>query len=206
MNHPKNFHNLWFVINELGYTILKKLEDYKEQIEKNSVIVRAFYNIEFVYIHSIVLDIAKLISATGSDKSGLKQLKKICPDKRLKARIIKFEQTYNNTLVKIMANRNKIIAHVDISDMGSYMHMGFSKVEIEKKIADYSKNTCRDSKAITTNFISDIKKLESVSVDKERYSPSDFSLEISTLEGMVKEVVKIADEINLYFYKLNSRS
>ena len=205
MNHPKNFYNLLFVVNDLSSTILKKIGDYEKQIEKNSIIITAFHNIEFVYIHSIVLDIAKLISATGADKSGLKQLKEICPDEDIKARIELFEQKYKDTLAKIRANRNKIIAHVDISDVGSYVNMGFSKIEIERKITDYKeylKITGGELDATASNLISQLEKLESVSPDKERYSPSDFSVEIPTLKEMVNEILVIASDLNLYFYKL----
>jgi hypothetical protein len=205
MNHPKNFHNLLFVVNDLSHTILKKIDDYDKRIEKDNNIISAFYNIQFVYIHSIVLDIAKLISATGADKSGLKQLKEICPDKDIKVKIEAFEQKYKYILAKIIVNRNKIIAHVDISDMGSYVNMGFSKIEIERKITDYKdylKITGGELDATALNLISQLKKLESVSIDKERYSPSDFSIEIPTLKEMVNEILVVASDLNLYFYKL----
>lgn len=201
MNHPKNFHNILFVVNDLSHTILKKIDDYKNHIENDASLKKIFYNIEFVYMHSIILDIAKLISVTGSDKSGLKQLKEICTSKIIGGEIDNFESKYKNTLEKIKANRNKIIAHVDVSDAGSYFDMGFSEIEINKKITDlreYFKHTKQEPES---NLISQFENLKARSSIKERYSPSDFVIEIPVLENMVKEILKISTDLNLHFYK-----
>jgi len=206
MNHPKNFYNILFVVNDLSYTIFKKIDDYKNHIESDPSLKRRFYNIEFVYIHSIILDIAKLISATGSDKSGLKQLKELCTSKTIKTKINNFEIKYKNTLKKITVNRNKIIAHVDISDAGSYFDMGFSETEINKKITDTKKYFKNIKKEPDPNLISQLENLKARSSTNERYSPSDFIIEIPVLENMVKEILKISIDINLYFYKAREGS
>jgi hypothetical protein len=206
MNHSKNFYNILFVVNDLSHTILKKIDDYKNHIESDTSLKRRFYNIEFVYMHSIILDIAKLISATGSDKSGLKQLKEVCTSKIIRGEIDNFESKYKNTLEKIKANRNKIIAHVDVSDAGSYFDMGFSETEINKKITDlreYFKHTKQEP---DSNLISQLENLKAGSSIKERYSPSDFVIEIPVLENMVKEILKISTDLNLYFYKAREGS
>lgn len=206
MSIPNNFYNILFVVNDLSHTILKKIGDYKTYIESDASLRRKFYNIEFVYMHSIILDIAKLISATGSDKSGLKQLKELCTSEVIETEIDNFEFKYKNTLEKIKANRNKIIAHVDISDASSYFDMGFSEIEINKKITDlkeYFKHTKQES---DPNLISQLKNLKASSSIKERYSPSDFVIEIPVLENMVEEILKISTDLNLYFYKTQEGS
>ena len=206
MNHPKNFYNILFVVDDLSHTILKKIDDYKNHIESDPSLKRRFYNIEFVYMHSIILDIAKLISATGSDKSGLRQLKELCTSKIIEAEISNFEIKYKNTLEKIKANRNKIIAHVDISDAGSYFDMGFSETEINKKITDLKKYFELTKQKPDSNLLFQFENLKANSSNKERYSPSDFVIEIPVLEKMIKEILKISTDLNLHFYKAREGS
>lgn len=206
MNHSKNFYNILFVVNDLSHTILKKIDDYKNHIESDASLKRRFYNIEFVYMHSIILDIAKLISATGSDKSGLKQLKEICTNKIIGGEIDNFESKYKGPIEKIKANRNKIIAHVDVSDAGSYFDMGFSEIEINKKITDLREYFKHIKQEPDSNLISQLENLKASSSIKERYSPSDFVIEIPVLENMVKEILKISTDLNLYFYKAQEGS
>ncbi len=201
MKHPQNFYNLLFVIDDLCRTILKKLEDYKNNIE-NGKYVKTFYNIDFVYMHSIVLDVAKLVSATKKDKSGLSQLKKDSPQ-ILRVRIDNFEKRYEDTIEKIKNNRNKIIAHIDISDKGSYFDMGFSKVEISRKIEGYKKLLKYQGNVGPNDLetIERLKKLESKSIKGERYSPSDFSKDVNKIKNMVEEILNIAHDVNNYYYK-----
>lgn len=206
MSTSNNFYNILFVVNDLSHTILKKIDDYKTRIENDASLRRKFYNIEFVYMHSIILDIAKLTSATDSDKSGLKQLKELCTSKIIKAEIDNFESKYKNTLQKIKANRNKIIAHVDISDAGSYFDMGFSEIEINKKITDLKEYFKHIKQEPDSNLVSQLENLRVSSSIKERYSPSDFIIEIPILENMVKEILKISTGLSLYFYKAREES
>jgi hypothetical protein len=204
MKHPKNFYNHLFVIEDLGHSILKKLDDFINNIVNNSSIKKMFYNIDFVYMHSILLDLAKLISVTNADKSGLKQLKEISP-KSTKDRIVAFESKYRDTIDKITSNRNKIISHVDISDANSYFKMGFSDIEIENKIEDNRKymNMIKSSKDDNSKLIADLKKLKSISPKWERYSPSDFCEDIEIFKTMVNEVLAITRDLNKYFYNLD---
>ena len=150
---------------------------------------------------------AKLISVTKSDKSGLKQLKKDSPQ-IFKDRISNFEKKYKNIIDKITINRNKIIAHVDISDKGSYFNMGFSEIEIDTKIESYKKllefQGGLDSDG--SKVIEDLKKLRSKSTKDERYSPSDFSKEIDNLRALANEVLEIAHGINKYYYDKNQHA
>ncbi len=200
MNHPKNFYNILFVVNDLSYTILKKINDYKDNIEGDTSIITKFYNIDFVYMHSIILDIAKLVSTAHSDKSGLKELKKICNSEIIMNEINNFESKYKNTLEKIKTNRNKIIAHVDISDAGSYFDLGFSEVEIKRKLRDLKEYFNNTKQEPDNNLISHIENLKANSSLQERYSPSDFVTEIPVLENMVNEILKISTDLNLHFY------
>ncbi len=204
MNHPQGFYNILFVINELGSTILKKISDYENVIQNDYSLKKKFHNIEFVYIHSIILDIAKLTSKASSDKSGLKDLKKFCSDKTIQNKITNFEVKYKNTLEKIKNNRNRIIAHVDISEENSYFKMGFSDIEIKTKKDDYKKYMELTNQQLDIVKIEELEKFQTSSIKEERYSPSDFLLEIGLLKEMINEVLVIASDINLYFY--NSKS
>lgn len=118
MVNQNDFYNVLFVIYQLSSDILKKIIDYKTLIEDSNLIKKQFYNIEFVYMHSIILDIAKLTSSTKSDKSGLKELEKISPNV-LKKEITALTQRHKDLLEKIRNNRNKIIAHIDVTERGS---------------------------------------------------------------------------------------
>lgn len=206
MNSQKNLYNILFVTNDLSHAILKKMDDYKNHIDTDFSLKKKFYNIEFVYMHSIILDIAKLISATGSDKSGLKQLKELCPSKTIEEEISNFEIKYKNTIEKIKTNRNKIIAHVDISNTDSYFEMGFSEIEISRKISDLKSYLKYHTKEPSIEMISQLENLKASCPKKERYSPSDFMSEIPLLEAMVREILKISKDLNLYFYRTREGS
>lgn len=201
MNTRDKFSTIFFVINDLGITILKKINDYENQIENDPLIKKRFYNIEFVYMHSIILDIAKLISATNSDKSGLKQLISFCNNKDILTKFNDFKIKYEKTFKKIKSNRDKIIAHIDISDRGSYFNMGFSEIEISKKIDNYKRYLKDMGQKSDHKLISDLEKLKAVSSGEERYSPSDFLIEIPEIKNIVGEVLEISSNLlKLYFY------
>ena len=97
---PKNFYKILYVISDLSETVLRKIDDYKKNLIDNTDLKNKFYNIEFVYMHSIVLDLAKILSVTGSDKSGLKQLKDLCSNRIIRDEINSFEIKYKDTIKK----------------------------------------------------------------------------------------------------------
>lgn len=196
----EKWSNLYFVVHDLGNAILKKIGDYETKIYENGSLKRDFYNIEFVYMHSILLDIAKLISATGSDQSGLKQLKKGAPSNILE-RICNVETNHRDLISKVKVNRNKIVAHVDITEMGSYHKLGLSDLEVERRIEDlkrYSKLT--GDRVAIPQIIKDLENLKSISPETERYSPSDFFSDLDKFKQIAREILDIADELNVYFY------
>ena len=66
-------------------------------------------------MHSIILDIAKLIGATGNEKGTLTGLYSLAPA-NLRKDIDELRLKNEIIFKKIENNRNKIIAHVDVSD------------------------------------------------------------------------------------------
>jgi len=203
MKHPKNFANNLLVIEGLSNAILRKIDDCENKIKDNFSIKRDFYNIDYVYMHSIVLDMAKLISVTNSDKSGLRQLKSESPTV-FRKRIEKFEKRYHKTIEKITSNRNRIISHVNISDINSYFNMGFSDIEISKKIEDYKKILEHYGGIYKPDLqlITDLEKFKSADIKDERYSPSDFSKDTDNFRAMVREILFIVRDLNIHFYNL----
>jgi hypothetical protein len=205
MENLDNFYNILFVVHQLNTDILRKINDYEVSIMNSDNIKNKFYNIEFVYMHSIILDIAKLTSETGSDKSGIKELMKISPPD-IKQEFEKLLSDNSNLLGKIKINRNKIIAHIDISEKYSYMKMGSSQIEIGRKIEDYKTylklSHIKPSKkdlAIITKF----QEMKSSSSDIERYSPSDFSLDLPVFKNLLKTIMEISNKLNQHFYENN---
>lgn len=203
MKNLDNFYKILFVVYQLNTDILKKINDYEVSIKNSDNTKNEFYNIEFVYMHSIILDIAKLISATRSDKSGIKELMKISPP-NIKQEFERLLSDNSNLLEKVRINRNKIIAHIDVSEQGSYIEMGFSQVEIRRKIEDYKKylelSHIKPSKkdlAVITKF----QEMKSSSLNLERYSPSDFSLDLPIFKVLLEKIIEISNKLNHHFYE-----
>jgi len=198
----KNFYNISFVMNDLSQGIVRKIQDYENNIKGNFVIKKDFYNIEFIYMHSVILDMAKLISVTKVDKSGLNQLEKISP-KEIKQQIKYFNEKYKKIIVKITQNRNRIISHLDISNKSTFFNMGFSNLEIENKIADFKKYVLtydNKNKESIEVFVERLEQLKSKSIENERYSPCDFIEDIPTLKDMITKISKILREVDFYYY------
>lgn len=204
MTHPKNFYNLLFVVDDLSSAIVKKIDDYENLIQGSNTIKKDFYNIEFVYMHSIVLDMAKLLSVTKSDKSGLIQLKDISPEE-IESEIAKFEQDNKKIIEKITNNRNRIISHVDISDGSAYFDMGISEHEFKNKIDDYRRYLAHfgdvDENKIRT-YEESLQKIKSTSSENERYRPPDFIVDLPVLKSMSEKISKFAHDINIYYYNM----
>jgi hypothetical protein len=204
MKQPKNLNNLLFAVDDVARTIIMKIKDYKSNIHDNPTLKSKFYNIDFVYMHSILLDLAKLLSTGRNDKSGLSELEKISPPD-LKKSISAFKKQNDNQIKKIKSNRDRIIAHIDISDVKSYMKMGFSESEINKKVKDYSKYLELlhiDMRGAEEKVISDLKALVSSSIEDERYSPSDFFNELDTFSKIANEILEIAGKLRFHFYQI----
>ncbi len=204
INYPPKFTKIYSVILDLGETISEKITDFTDRIYNNPKIKREFYNIDFVYMHSIILDLAKMVGLTGSDKSGLKELGKICDDSEIKKMINDFENSNVNILNKIKSNRSRIIAHVDISDRSSYFNMGFSELEIDNKIKDHINYSNITKQIPDESLIQGLKKLKSESTSEERYSPTDFYNDIPKFKKLIDEIKLIVDTANKYFYTKNN--
>jgi hypothetical protein len=157
-------------------------------------------------MHSVLLDIGKLLCVTGSDKSGLNELEKLAPN-QFKKEINDFKLKYSDIISKITTNRNKIIAHIDISENGSYFKLGFSHTEIDRKIEDFKKYVESINNGVLNKsdleVIDGYNKLKSSSIKYERYSPSDFYKDKDIFVEMVNIIRKIAQELNYHFYKEN---
>ena len=162
-----------------------------------------FFNIDFVYMHHIILDMGKLLSVVKADKSTLSELEKIAPP-LFKKEIKSLRKKHKSIIEKITTNRNKIIAHIDISDFGSYFKLGFSNVEINRKVADYTEYTKSRGKMTPADIdvISRYQKLRAASPKEERYSPSDFIQEKDAFKEITSEVLQIARRMNQYFYNI----
>jgi len=194
----KKFWNIVFVIDDLSRAILKKLTDYEAKIKNNPSIKKDLRDIDFIYMHSTLLDLAKLVSQAGNDRSGLNELKKISP-KKIKAKIEAFYMNHREIVVKIMSNRNRIVAHVDI-DKNPYFNMKFSGAEINKVITDHRESVEGTGMKPDLAFIAALKSLKSTTQNEERYSPSDFEVDIDTFRKMIQEVSSFVTDAKRLFY------
>jgi len=120
----KEISRLYGTVYELIVNVKQNIKDF-EYIIKDKSFQKYLRNIEIVYMNSIILDVSKLINATKYDKTGLEQLRSIAPQK-FKRTIDILRKSFGGIFKKISNNRNRIIAHIDISDQGAYYNMGFS--------------------------------------------------------------------------------
>ena len=203
MNTPKNFYNIYAVIEDLGNSTHENLDDFTK-LNKNNLYTE-LKNIGYVYMYSIILDMCKILAVGGNDKSGLKALLEIVPED-FKKRILQIQYNYKDVINKLKNNRNRIIAHVDISEENSYFSLGFSAVEIEEKIKNYKKYLRlinKDETEADIIFYNKLKSLVPSSVNNERYSLSDFSRDIDIFKRIIADVLEIARDLNIYFYNKN---
>jgi hypothetical protein len=201
MKNNNNFYVLLGAVINLTIETKDLLIQYKTFIVKNKEMRKHLKNIDYIYMYYIILNLSKLFSLTGADKSGLKQIKNISP-KKIKEEITLLEQTNLKTIEKIQNNRNRIVAHLDISKDNSYINMGFSTIEINRKkkdILEYSKITNMDQ-VLTKNLLEIYRGLKSKSKKEERYSPSDFTRSIPKLTKMMEDILKITNDLSLYYY------
>ena len=189
-----NYYNLFAITWNLIKNTEKKIQDFK-YILKNKGLKEELHDIEIVYMHSIIIDIAKLINATKSDKIGLKQFKNISP-KESKSKLVELEKSYKDIFLKIVSNRNRIIAHIDISNKNSYYNMGFSEEETNRMIKDYIDSMYFDPSDST---IEGFKKLVAKNKNNERYSLSDFLTDIPRMKKFLNEFGSIINEVNNYY-------
>ncbi len=196
----KRFANHYFVIRDLGSNILMRMASFRKIVD-DAKLRHDFPDISFVYMHQILLDISKFMSLSGADNSGFPELIHISP-KDIQAKIKAVESTYEPLLKKVESNRNRTIAHIDISNAKSYMKMGFSEAEITKKIDDYTRSLTGPYGDAEYNhkLVEDLLAMRSSSSDEERYSPSDFLNDSTPITLMIEECFKIADELNQYYY------
>ena len=190
------FRNQWF--EQLNY---KKIEAYETKIGNNSSLSKEYFNIDYVYMHSIILDIAKLIGATGNEKGTLTGLYSLAPA-NLRKDIDELRLKNEIIFKKIENNRNKIIAHVDVSDFWAYFNMGFSQLEIDRRIQDFMNYLELTGQETKTNLdvIENLKNLKSTSVQFERYSPADFGQDLNRFKSIINEILDITTRANSYFY------
>lgn len=199
---PEEFYNILNVMGILSNDILRKLDDYENQIISNSSTKQQFYNIEYVYMHSTVLDLAKLLAVTKSDKSGLRQLMDISPEKYAE-KISAFQVEYESIIAKIKDNRNRIISHVDISSDRAYFMMGVSESETEKKIADYlgAQKYYRENPVARIKVVEGLRSLQSLGRVNEKYGPTDFVGDFPVFKKMITEIGEILHDLNMYYYE-----
>lgn len=203
LKKPDNLENIIFVIYDLCTTIEKKITDYRSIIHNNKDLKSKFYNIEYVYIHSIILDLAKVLGVVDNDKASIKQLMNMAP-KNIKSVIKKIEIDYQKIILKIKNNRNRIISHVDISKGNAYFDMGLSKLERGSRIKDfinYIKIVSPKGKSEINKFAIALSKNKSKSVKDERYSPSDFFRDCDNFLKITNEIKVINWDINQYYYR-----
>lgn len=200
-NSNDNFYALLGAMINLTIETKDLLTEYRTFIAKNKVIKKHLKNVEYIYMYYIILNLSKLFSLDGSGKSGLKDIKHISP-KKIKDEIILLEQSNLKTMEKIENNRNRIVAHLDISKKNSYINMGFSTIEMnlkKKDILKYSILTNMDE-VHTKNLLEKYKELKAKSKKDERYSPSDFTREIPKFIKMMEDMSKIMNDLNIYYY------
>ncbi|MBU2036893.1 hypothetical protein KJ866_01655 [Patescibacteria group bacterium] len=203
MKTISNHYNLYAIVYELIERIGQNIKEFEYVIDRSSF-KKNLPSIKTAYMNFIILDLAKLISATKGDKTGLRQLKNISP-KEYKAKIEKLEKDYRDVFKKITNNRNRIIAHIDISDKKAYYNMGFSEEEINRIIDDYRASPYCDKSLTDENdpFIISIKKIQAKTKDDERYSLSDFRSNLPDFKKIISEISSINKNIISYYCKKN---
>jgi hypothetical protein len=182
MTTPVNFYKIFSVIENLSNSTLVNLDDF-EKIKKSNL-YSELKNIDYVYMYFVILDMGKILAVGSQDKSGLRALLEIAPHD-FKQRILQIQESYADIISKLKNNRNRIIAHVDISNDNSYFNLGFSEIEIEEKINDhkkYLKIINRHETELDDIFYNKLKSLVPSSIEDERYSSSDFLNDMETFK------------------------
>ncbi|NTV22195.1 MAG: hypothetical protein HGB03_01325 [Candidatus Yonathbacteria bacterium] len=195
----KDFFNIWGVVIQISNYLLGKINEY-EMIQTDNAVKEKFPLISDVYMYSIILDMAKVVGVTRSDKHGFLRLERIS-NKEITRRIHDWENKYVDIIKKIKVNRNKIIGHVDMQEGRSFMDMGFSEAETERRKNDfeeYFKHFGQDS--IPEDLLSAIEKMRASSPDNERYSHSDFKEDIPQIKRAIHEMQEITNRANLIRY------
>lgn len=201
-----NFCNIFFALHQLSADLLKKIKDY-DLIMRSKNIKDKLEKIESVYMESIILDMAKITSSNRSDKSGIKELQEISPA-LIKQEIADLLSDNKSILYKIKANRNRKIAHFDMSKENSFINMGFSEIQIDTMINDY-KDGLEQSDIIQSDkdlsVIAEFRKVKSCSSDNERYSISDFSSDLPEFKKIIEKIIMIANKLNHCFHTTNKK-
>ncbi len=195
-NTSQKFSLLFCEVRDLICRTEKKIGQFKS-IESDSL-KKILPDIDLVYMHSIIIDIAKLINATKSDRIGLNQFKNIAP-KDQKNNIENLENNYKNEILKIKNTRNRIIVHIDIEyPKKNSKEETIRIMEDYKKFYQYIKNENEDD-SVLTRILSVIKENEAQNIDDERYSISDFTSDIPRIKLFLNEFLLIIDSINKYY-------
>ena len=171
---------------------VKKLISEFESISDNKIDIKVLPSAEFVYMQAIILNLAKLLSATSHDKLGIKQFLKI-GSKENDEQITKIQNQYKEIIEKINANRSRIIAHLD----ENFTTLCFSEEainEMEKNIEKVMKISAEEAKNIY------VKLPRSTSKKQERYTPIDIKNDLPKIKEMLKQMDEIWRKVLVYDY------
>ncbi len=206
MIKPQNFYDIVAVVYDLSGEVEKKLGQYNSTIWTDKKLRMELSGIEYVYMSSIILDLAKIFSLARKDESGLKKLKE-CSPSVIRDKFFQLQKSHNKLLEKLKENRNRLIAHVDISKDRSVFRMTLSKSERIRMIKNYGFiiENHRDEKSLIEDFAKNISKKRSRSHKNERYSPVDLIHDAPEILRMLKELKIIVSELVMYFYKKESK-
>lgn len=208
LKHPKNFYNLLAVVKELSSDVLNYLDDYENYIYDNYELKKRLKNIEFVYMHYILITLSKLFSISQNDKSGMKSLKLVSP-MNIQKEFQELEDKNKDLFEKIKSNRHRMIVHIDISEEKSFHKMGFSKLQMDKMIEDYVSSmryAGKEEIANTSHIFEDMRRLEAKENKEERYSPLDFYRDIGRFREITKKLSSLADKVNQHYYEISFKS
>lgn len=201
MKVNSNYCDLYSVIYELTKRTEQDVREFEIAINDNDLKKKGLLNIGTAYMNSIIISLSKLFNITRSDKTGLEQLKTISP-KKLQSQIMEIKSDYSNIVKKLSCNRNRIIAHIDISKKNAYHNMGISEAECERVISDYKNSSHYENP--NDLFIAEMRKIQTIDKNNERYCLSDFQKDIPILKEILKKIKIINDGIFEYYFNQKS--
>lgn len=200
-NNSNSFYGLFQAITIVTAELQSLLEEFLILTKEPETINPGLKNVAYVYMSQIINGVAKIGSLTGADKTGIKELRRFANQKQ-RNNIDNLLRKNKVLLSKIKNNRDRIIVHLDITNLKHYSKMKFSNLAVDAMINnlyryydslgkpnDYNRNIIEQS----------YNSLRSASEEEERYSLPDFLVDIPK----IKEIKDFINDLNFITLQVN---
>ncbi len=201
-NNSNSFYGLFQAITIVTAELQSLLEEFLILTKEPETINPGLKNVAYVYMSQIINGVAKIGSLTGADKTGIKELRRFANQKQ-RNNIDNLLRKNKVLLSKIKNNRDRIIVHLDITNLKHYSKMKFSNLAVDAMVNnlyryydslgkpnDYNRNIIEQS----------YNSLRSASEEEERYSLPDFLVDIPKIKDFINDLNFITLQVNQDIY------